>query len=49
MKLPLNNDKKDWTYMETLTQDIKKLVIKDLVVYIDQKILSIYSLFMIGL
>lgn len=38
MKLPLNNDKIDWTYMETLTQVIKKLVIKDLVLYTDQKI-----------
>lgn len=38
MKLPLNNDKIDWTYVETLTQVIKKLVIKDLVLYTDQKI-----------
>ena len=38
MKLPLNNDKIDWTYMEALTQAIKKLVIKDLVLYTDQKI-----------
>ncbi len=33
-----NNDKIDWTYMETLTQAIKKLLIKDLVLYTDQKI-----------
>ena len=38
MKLPLNNDKINWTYMETLAQAIKKLVIKDLVLYTDQKI-----------
>ena len=38
MKLPLNNDKINWTYMETLAQSIKKLVIKDLVLYTDQKI-----------
>lgn len=39
VKLPVNNDGGiDFTYMETLTQAIKKLVIKDVVLYADKKI-----------
>ncbi len=39
IKLPVNNNGQiDFTYMETLTQAIKKLVIKDVVLYADKKI-----------
>lgn len=39
VKLPVNNNGGiDFTYMETLSQAIKKLVIRDVVLYADQKI-----------
>jgi len=37
IKLPIKNDKPDFEIMETLTSAIKKLIIKDVVLYVDRK------------
>lgn len=38
IKLPLKNGQPDFAYMETLVSAVQKLVIKDVVLYADEKI-----------
>ena len=40
IQLPIKNDKPDYEIMDTLISAIQKLVIKDVVLYVDQKIAS---------